>query len=96
MARRHYDETFKAEAVRLLIEQQQPLKRVAASLGVTPQTLRHWRDQRIGQERDDLPQGASRATLQARVRQLERENRELRMQREILKKAATYFANDAS
>lgn len=96
MARVTYDEVFKAEAVRLVTEENQPLKRVAESLGVTPQTLRSWRDQRIGrQAADTLPEHANRAQLEARVRQLERENRELRMQREILKKAATFFANES-
>lgn len=96
MARGRYDEVFKAEAVRLLVEEGQPLKRVAGSLGVAPQTLRHWRDQQAGgHDPEALPERASRAQLEARVRQLERENRELRLQREILKKAATFFASES-
>jgi len=97
MSRIRYDETFKDEAVRMIVEQGQPLKRVAQSLGVTPQTLRNWRDQRVGQSTDStLPADADRIQLEARVRQLEQENRELRMQREILKKAATFFANEST
>ena len=44
MARGRYDEMFKAETVRLVLEEGQPLKRVALSLGVTLQTLRAWPD----------------------------------------------------
>jgi transposase len=68
-------------------------------LGVSAQTLRNWRRQaRV----DARPAGAAAASgplasdERARLRQLERENRVLREEREILKKAAAWFATETT
>ena len=83
---------FKAEAVRLVRSGAKPVGAVAKDLGVADQTLRNWvRQAEIdGGERDGLTQGE-----REELRQLRREVRTLRQEREILKKAAAFFARES-
>ena len=98
----NYDEEFKAEAVALVRRGDRSKKRVAADLGISYWTLRHWyktdmekRRARTGRS-DPGPVGE---TVEQRVARLERENasllkenERLKLDREILKKAAAFFA----
>jgi transposase len=62
---------------------------IAAKIGCTPETLRSW----VRQAERDAGQRAGLTTDErARMKQLERENRELRQANEILRKASAYFA----
>jgi transposase len=65
---------------------------ISAKIGCTAETLRRWVNEaerhRGGPASHDLPG----LTAEARLRQLERENRELRQANEILRKASAYFA----
>ena len=89
---RTYDKDFRQEAVNLLLSSGRPLKRGAAELGVTPNSLRTWRDRafgkgRIAQAASAKPKGRSEAPLAdpaGEIRRLHRENEYLRRQREIL------------
>ena len=87
-----YPPEFRLEAVRLL-RSGVPLKQLAADLGCSAITLRHWRDQ------DEADRGERGGLLssdeRARLRELERENRLLRQEREILKRAAAFFARES-
>jgi transposase len=69
-------------------ERQGAVTRVARQLGIGPESLRHW----VAQAEID---GGARAGLtteeRARMKELERENRELRRANEILKSAAAFF-----
>jgi transposase len=67
-------------------------KQLAEELGCSAQTLRNWwRQDEAGRgERDDVLSSEERA----RLRELERENRVLRQEREILKRAAAFFARE--
>jgi transposase len=62
---------------------------IAAKIGCTAETLRRWVRQA---ERDEGVRPGPTSADQARVRELERENRELRQANEILRKASAYFA----
>ncbi len=87
-----YPPEFKAEAVRLVRSGDKSVGVVAKDLGVADQTLRNWvRQAEIdGGERDGLTQGE-----REELRQLRREVRTLRQEREILKKAAAFFARES-
>ncbi len=87
-----YPVEFRQEAVRLL-RSGVPLARLAGDLGCSEQTLRNWRaqDEADRGERSDLLSTEERA----RLRELERENRVLRQEREILKRAAAFFARES-
>ena len=86
-----YPEDFRREAVELLRQGRTPGE-LAKALGVSPQTLRNWRrqDQLDHGERDDGVTSDEREEL-ARLR---RENTRLRQERDLLKRAAAFFATE--
>ena len=86
-----YPEQFRREAIELLRQGRTP-RELADSLGVSAQTLRNWRrqDQIDCHERDDGVTTDERAEL-ARLR---RENTRLRQERDLLKRAAAFFATE--
>ena len=87
-----YSAEFREQAVRLVIDTSRPIAGVARELGIIEGTLGNWvntyRREHVGEE----PQLS--VSDRVRLKELERENRELRMQAEFLKKAAAYFAQD--
>ena len=86
-----YPPEFRAEAVRLVRTSGKTLKEIAADLGVSTESLRKWvRQADIDAGRRDGLTTAEREELQ----RLRRENRLLREEREILKKAAAFFARE--
>jgi transposase len=86
-----YPPEFKAEAVRLVGSSDRSLSRLAKDLGVADQTLRNWvRHAEI----DDGVRDALAPNEREELRQLRREVRTLRQEREILKKAAAFFAKE--
>ena len=90
--RRKFSAEFKDEAVKMVIETSRPIAEVARELGINEGTLGNWcklyRQAHAGEE----PPLA--ITERARLRELERENRDLKMQNEFLKKAAAFFARE--
>jgi len=89
---RPYPEEFKREAVELLRSSGRPLAQVARELGVSTESLRLWRKQAEidAGERDGLS-----SDERAELRELRREVRVLRQERELLKKAAAFFAKES-
>jgi transposase len=84
-----YPPAFRAEAVRLIRSGHKPLVEIAKDLGVTDQTLRNWVRQA------DVDQGSREGLTSSEkeeLRQLRRENRVLREEREILEKPRPFFA----
>jgi transposase len=93
--RRRSDKTFKEGAVRMVRETGLPMAEVARRLEVHPGTLRLWvhADRRArGQERSQ----AARGDLKARVDELERENAELRVERDVLKRSVVLWVKEAT
>ena len=90
--RRKFTPEFRDEAVKMVIETSRPIARVARELGINEGTLGNWvaayRREHAGEE---PPLALSE---RARLRELERETRELKMENDFLKKAAAYFARD--
>ena len=90
--RRSYSPEFKDEAVRFVIELSRPVASVARELGLVEQTLRNWvNDYRESHAGEEPPLGVAD---RARLRELEKEVRELRLEKEFLGKAAAFFASE--
>lgn len=98
MPRKYFPKAFKDEACKLVMEQGQEIASSARDLGVGENTLRYWLVQR-GWKGPPVQQGLpdqvsdDPAFLKAKVRDLEQRLRKAEMEREILKKATAYFAN---
>ena len=90
MERKKYTLEFKAEAVKLVTEQGYSQSKAAAILGISPKNVRRWVSQLINKksiEKVTVPENEE-------IKRLRKENERLRMEREILKKAAAFFANE--
>ena len=91
--RKTYTDDYKAGAVRLVLEEGKTVTQVAKDLGLTRSALDNW----VVQARADAgkgPPGAITTTEKDELLRLRRENKVLRMEREILKKAAAFFAKE--
>ena len=88
---KRYPYQFKREAVELVRVSGRPVGQIAEELGVSDQTLRNWVHADAG--------GQGKASLspdeKEELKILRKENKRLRMEREILKKAATFFAQES-
>jgi transposase len=90
-----YTKAFKANAVRLAAESDQPIAVIARDLGVAYQTLYQWMVAagKIQPAISGDPSGEE--TLEQEVRRLRRELDEVTMERDFLKKAAAFFAKQS-
>jgi transposase len=87
-SRNRYDQDFKKNAVRLSFNSSKPVKIIASELGVPESALYRWR-KLYTEDGKQTPF----ASLEAENRALKRENAELALERDMLKKAAAYFAS---
>lgn len=88
--RKSFSPEYREEAVKLVIEGSRPIAQVAREVGVNPGTLGNWvNDWRRDHAGDEPPLDLSE---RARLREAERQLREVKMENEFLKKAAAYFA----
>jgi len=87
-----YSQEYRDEAVKMVIETSRPIAVVARELGLLEGTLGNW----VNAYRKSHPVEERPLALpdRARLKELERENRELRLQNDFLKKAAAFFAQD--
>ena len=90
--RRQFDEDFKAQAVRLVLDEGKTVGGVARDLDLTETALREW----VKRARADRTKGKTGLTTAEReeLARLRKDVRILREEREILKKAAAFFANE--
>lgn len=90
--RRRFTPEYKDEAVRLVIDSGRPISAVAKELGINGGTLGGWVATWRRAHPNDSEEEPLSMSERARLRQLEKENRELRIEREFLSKAAAFFA----
>lgn len=89
-----YSGEFKMEALRRNERTGEPVSKVAADLGVNENTMHGWLKRYREKPSSPFPGSGKLSPEDEKLRKLERENRELREENEILKKAAAYFAKN--
>jgi transposase len=90
--RRKFSPEFKDEAVKMVVESSRAIAEVAREIQVNEGTLGNWVNKYRVEHADEEPPLS--VSDRARLRELERENRELRMKAEFLGKAAAFFAQE--
>lgn len=93
-SRRSYSKEYKTNAVKLILEQGRKTTEVARQLGVSENTLHNWKRQYKQDHSDAFPGHGNMKTKDEYIRRLERENKRLKEEREILKKATAFFAKE--
>jgi transposase len=96
MARKTYTREFKLQAVRMITEQGLSVSEAARRLGVSQNCLRVWRDAAKQQDKQAFPGHGNRTPEQEELHRLRSEITRLRAERDLLKKAAAYFASHPS
>lgn len=90
--RRSFTPEYKEQVARMVVEESRAIPSSAREIGVNEQTLRNWvADYRKHHAGDEPPLTISE---RARLRELEKEVRELRLEKEFLGKAAAFFASE--
>lgn len=87
---KQYPREYKEEAVALVTEQGYSVPKAAESLGINPNMLYKWKDKLEAESQGKALQESERDEL----KRLRKENKELRMEKEILKKASAFFAKE--
>ena len=91
--RRKFSAEYKAETVRLIQRSGKSVGQMALELGIGETALRRWVEQ-AEVEAGRGPEGALKRNEREELVELRRENRRLRLEREILKKATAFFAKE--
>ena len=87
-----YPQEFRRDAAALVIDQHRTIVDVAKELGIVEQTLGNWvRQERVDRgEREGLS-----STDRAEITRLQRENKQLRLERDLLKKATAFWVKES-
>ncbi len=93
--RKSYSKQFKVDAVKLITEQGYKISEAARNLGINPNVLRRWKDQFETDSNQAFPGKGHMTPEKAELHRLRKENQQLRMEREILKKATAFFAKES-
>ncbi len=95
-ARRTYTSEFKTEAVRLVTRQGYSVAEAARSLGIRENLIRNWRQALEAHGDQAFPGQGKLPAAEDELRRLRAENKRLLAERDILKKAAAFFAKEAT
>jgi transposase len=93
--RKKYTTEFKKEAVDLVAKQGYTSAQAASSLGISSNMLDRWRREYRAQQRDAFPGSGHQSAEVEELKRLREENRRLKLERDILKKATAFFAKES-
>jgi transposase len=93
--RREFGKEFKREAVSLVVDQGYSNAEAGRSLGIRGNLIGRWKRELEGQPEHAFAGHGKLTPEQQRIRELEEENRRLRMEKDILKKATAFFAKES-
>jgi transposase len=93
--RRRYTPQFKKEAVELILNQDYTLAQAASSLGISRNVLGRWRTEYREQGKQAFPGAGHQSPEAEELKRLREEVRKLKLEKEILKKAAAFFARES-
>jgi transposase len=93
--RRHHTPEFKREALSLIIDQHVSVAEVSRRLGISQSLLHKWKAQLAAHGEQAFPGQGQQTAQEAELARLRRENEQLRMERDILKKATAFFARES-
>ena len=88
--RRRFSKEFKEEAVKLVTESGYRVSEAARNLGIDPNLLSKWKRELLEAKEEQ----SSTHALQEELQRLRKENKQLKMEREILKKATAFFVKE--
>ncbi len=91
--RKNYTMSFKEEAVKLVTDQGYSFAEAGRNLGVNPNLISRWKRESDGGDTEMSP--GQMVAIRAELKELRKENKRLKMEREILKKAAAFFAKES-
>jgi transposase len=94
--RRNYGDAFKREAVRLVTEHGYGVSETARNLGINAHMLGRWKREVEAQKSAAFPGNGRVSPDQEELQRLREDNKRLRMERDILKKALGYFASGSN
>lgn len=94
--RRSFTKEFKKDAVGLVLNQGYKVAEAARNLGVSEQALGRWVREHKNKEDQAFPGNGVQNDEQKRIRELEAKVRKLEMEKDILKKAAAFFATESN
>lgn len=89
-----YPAEFRESSVKLAIESDQPIAQTARDLGINPNTLHTWISKYSKPNTSSSGESRTDQHLYDELKQLKRENARLKEERDLLKKAAAYFAQE--
>jgi transposase len=93
--RKSYSKQFKIDAVKLVTEQGYIASEAARNLGVNPSVFRRWKNQIECDNEHAFPGKGHMTPEKEELYRLRKENKRLRMEREILKKATAFFVKES-
>ena len=93
--RRQHTPEFKREALSLVLDQHVSVAEVSRRLGISQSLLHKWKAQFVAQGEQAFPGKGQQTAQEAELARLRRENEQLRMERDILKKATAFFARES-
>lgn len=94
--RRTFGQEFKQEAVALVVEHGYSYAAAGRSLGIRGNLIGRWKRQQEDNASEAFRGKGKRTAEQQRIHELEVENRRLRMEKEVLKKATAFFVKESS